>query len=118
MFKCILGSFSKKKKKPIGIFNNQTLELFNKKVSDIDNFLNNQLNINREYKYQKSDVKNFKDFWDLKYNTDIEGNIYPDVYDLYDEIESGDKKGKKKKKEIFKKPYEKGGFEIEKEELE
>jgi len=127
LFKCILGSFSKSKKKPIGIFNEQTLNLFNKLVKDIDNILNNKLNINREYQYQKSDIKNFKDFWDLKYNTDAKGNVYPDVYDMYDEIESGDKKKKGSKKkgfedEGFEEPSgetkpEKPGFEIQKERL-
>ena len=116
IFKCILGSFSRLKKKPIGVFNKQTLELFNKLVSDIDNFLNNKLNINREYKYQKSDIKNFKDFYDLKYNTDAAGEVYPDVYDLHDDIESEKKKGKKKKGIEYKKSKLGGeDFEIEKE---
>lgn len=114
IFKCILGSFSKKKKKPIGVFNNQTLKLFNNFVDKIDIVLNNQLNINREYVYQKSDIKNFKEFWDLKYSTDADGRLYPDVYALHDELE-GDEKKKKKKKEPVKK---KKGFEIEKEELQ
>jgi hypothetical protein len=114
LFKCILGSFSKPKKKTIGIFNDQTLKLFNNFVKTINIVLDNQLNINREHVYQKSDVKNFKDFWDLKYSTDANQQIYPDVYDLHDELESDDKK-KKKKKPIMKK---KSGFSIEKEELE
>lgn len=124
IFKSILGSFSKEKKKPIGIFNKQTLYLFNSLVKEIDNFLNNRLNINREYKYQRSDVKNFKEFWDLKYNTDADGDIYPDVYDMYDEIESEEEEKKKKKKKEIKglkngvnKGPEKGDFDIEKQQL-
>lgn len=116
IFKCILGSFSKTKNKPIGVFNEQTLDFFNKLVNDIDNFLNNKLNINREHQFQRSDIKNFKDFYDLKYNTDSEDELYPDVYDLHDEIESDDKKGKKKKEVEFKKGDGKGDdFEIQKE---
>jgi hypothetical protein len=114
LFKCILGSFSKKKKKPIGIFNEQTLELFNRTVKDIDNIISNKLSINREHRHQKSDIKNFKEFWDLEFNTDLEGNIYPDVYDLHDDIEGEDKK-KKKKKVDFKKPDT--GFSIDKEQM-
>jgi hypothetical protein len=48
LFKCILGSFARRRKKPIGIFNEQTLELFNQFVDKISTILDNKLKINRE----------------------------------------------------------------------
>jgi len=95
VFKCILGSFSKKRKKPIGIFNNTTLNLFNELVDKISISIDKYLKINREYSLQKQDLVNFKDYFDLKYNKDIEGDIYPDVYSEY-EASPEEKKGKKK----------------------
>jgi len=105
VFKCILSSFSKKKKKPIGVFNQQTLILFNSLVKDINLYLEKQLELNREYAIQKSDVKNFKDYFDLKYEVDADGRLYPDVFDEFDD-EGGEDKKKKKKKTVFGK---KGG---------
>lgn len=96
IFKCILGSFSNKRKKPIGIFNEITMKLFNKFVDDLFKNIDKNLKINREYALQKSDLKNFKDYFNLKYNSDADDQIYPDVYSQFDEEEGGSKKKKKK----------------------
>ena len=64
MFKCILGSFNSKKKKPVGVFNKTTLDLFNNFVEKLDTIIDRCLKINREYALQKSDLKNFKDYFD------------------------------------------------------
>jgi hypothetical protein len=54
--------------------------------------------LNREYRLQKKDLMNFKDFFKLDFNEDNDGNLYPDSTSMSDEIWSEDKKKKKKKK--------------------
>jgi len=119
VFKCILGSFNKRKNKSIGIFNEQTVVLFNKTVDDINKHIESNLNINLEYNYQKSDIKNFEEFWKIKYNTDLKGEIYPDVYDEFDDTEnSKDKKSSNKKDETKKDENQiDNDFNLEKENL-
>jgi len=102
LFKLILNSFNKKKNKPIGIFNEKTLELFNEKVDTISNFLDEILKINREFFLRNNDLLNFKDYFNVNYNTDSQGDIYPDVDKLMSEIPDG---GEKKKKMGSKKGY-------------
>lgn len=93
IFKLILSSFNKKKSKPIGIFNEKTLELFNDEVDKISNFLEEILKINREHLLRNNDLLNFKDYFNVSYNTDAAGQIYPDVDKLMEEIpEAGEKK--------------------------
>jgi hypothetical protein len=110
IFKVILGSFHKKRSKPIGLFTEKTVELFNKLVDDIDKKLDLLLNINREYRLKKSDVLNFEEFFDLEFNIDSTGKLYPDVYTQFKEEEIGAKKKKGVKKmgeeefEIQKRP--------------
>lgn len=95
LFKLILGSFNKKKKKPIGIFNEKTLEIFNKQIDAISNYLDEVLKINREFFLRNNDLLNFKDYFNVNYNTDAAGMVYPDVDNLMSEIPQG---GEKKKK--------------------
>ena len=96
IFKVILGSFNKKKKKPIGIFTENTVIIFNKFVDDIQTYLDNTLNKVREVQFKQKSLLNFEDFFEIEYDTDASGDVYPQVWD---EIESGskDKKGKFKK---------------------
>jgi hypothetical protein len=94
LFKLILSSFNKKKKKPIGIFNEKTTELFNNEVDKISKFLDDVLKINREYLLRNNDLLNFKDYFKINYNTDADEQIYPDVDELMDEIPGGEKKKK------------------------
>ena len=96
VFKCILGSFNSPKKKPVGVFNETTLDLFNVFVDKLDRIIDKSLKINREYELQKDDLINFKNYFSLKYETDAAGDMYPDVYDEFEE--GGDKKKKKKDK--------------------
>lgn len=79
IYKVILGSFNKYRKKPIGIMKNSTVKLFNKMVKDISNHLEYLLNINKEYRYQKIDLLNFGEYFNLEFDTDSEGETYPDV---------------------------------------
>jgi hypothetical protein len=96
IFKVVLGSFNKKKKKPIGIFTENTVIIFNKFVDDIQTYLDNTLNKVREVQFKQAGLLDFGQFFDIEYDTDASGDVYPQVWD---EIESGseDKKGKKGK---------------------
>jgi hypothetical protein len=95
LFKLILSSFNKKKKKPIGIFNEKTLELFNNEVEKISKFLDEILKVNREYLLRNNDLLDFKTYFNVKYNTDADEQIYPDVDKLMNEIPEGEEKKKK-----------------------
>lgn len=123
IFKVILGSFYKKKRKPIGIFTEQTIILFNNFVEEFHKHIDKQLKINRDVELQKTDIKNFNDYWNLKYNSDIEGRIYPDIYSQFEEDEGESKKkklekGMKKSEELPGKEYDKlSGFSLDKEEV-
>lgn len=98
IFKVILGSFNKKRKKPIGVFTDNTVNLFNKFVNDIDNYISKYLNKMHEIELGRAGLLDFGDFFEIQYDTDADGQVYPDVYD---EFEKGvgsqkDKKGKGK----------------------
>lgn len=95
IFKLILSSFNKKKKKPIGIFNEKTVELFNSEVDKISDYLEDVLKINREHLLRNNDLLNFKDYFKVSYNTDADEQIYPDVDKLMSEIPEGEEKKKK-----------------------
>lgn len=97
IFKLILSSFNKKKKKAVGIFNDKTTELFNEEVDKISNFLEEVLKINREYLLRNNDLLNFKDYFNISYNTDADKQIYPDVDKILSEIPEGGEKKKTKK---------------------
>jgi len=105
VFKVILGTFNKRRKKPVGIFNDQTVEIFNQFVDKLNNHVDKLLNINREYSLQKSDLLNFNDYFKLHFNIDNSGKLFPDVYNHFKETEIGDnKKGKSKKSKSRKGP--------------
>jgi len=94
IFKVILGSFNKKKKKPIGIFTAGTVSLFNRFVDEINGIVERHLGRASEVELTRAGLLDFGDFFDIKYDTDAEGEVYPDVYS---EIEKGaDEKSKKK----------------------
>jgi len=99
IYKIILGSFNKFRKKPIGIMKESTVELFNKMVKDIAKHLEYLLNINREYRFQKIDLMNFGEYFKLEFDRDGAGEIYPDVSVQFDDEPETqiDKKGKKGK---------------------
>lgn len=96
-FKVILGSFNKKRKKPIGIFTDSTITIFNTFVDLIQNKIDQYFNKKSEIELTRSGLVDFGEFFDIKYDVDAEDQVYPDVYT---EIErgSGDSKDKKKGK--------------------
>lgn len=105
IFKVILGSFSRKRKKPIGIFTENTVKLFNKFVEDIDDYINTYMNKIHEIELGRAGLLDFGDFFEIQYDTDGEGQVYPDVYS---EFEKDSEEKKKKKGKGGKLPIEPG----------
>lgn len=103
IFKVILGSFNKKRKKPIGIFTENTVLLFNNFVDDINNYIDKYLNKIHEIELTRAGLLDFGDFFEIQYDTDGEGEVYPDVYT---EFERGVPSDKKKKGKGGKLPIE------------
>jgi hypothetical protein len=96
IFKVILGSFNKKRKKPIGIFTENTVKLFNKFIQNIDDYISEYLGKIHEIELGKAGLLDFGDFFDIQYDTDGEGQVYPDVYDEFEKGVDIDKKKKGK----------------------
>jgi hypothetical protein len=96
IFKVILGSFNKKRKKPIGVFTENTVKLFNKFVDEIDNHINTYLGRMHEIELGRAGLLDFGDFFEIQYDTDAEGQVYPDVYSEFSRETTEDKKKKGK----------------------
>ena len=94
IFKVILGSFNKKRKKPIGVFTDNTVILFNNFVDVISTLIDNHLHKMREVQVTQAGLLDFGSFFSIEYDEDAEGKTYPDVYD---EIEKISKPKDKKK---------------------
>ena len=100
IFKIILGSFNKKRTNIVGIFNENTMFLFNSFVDYINIVVDKNLKIYQEMELQSKGLIDFNDFFDIKYSTDSEDKVYPDIYG---EFEQPDDELGKKKKGFFKK---------------
>jgi hypothetical protein len=103
VFKIVLGTYNRRRKKPIGIMTDGSVALFNQMVERIDKHLEDLLNINRDYRFQKIDLLNFADYFDMQFDKDADGEIYPDTSVKFEkepetEMLKGKKKGVKKKK--------------------
>jgi hypothetical protein len=95
IFKVILGSMSKRRKKKIGIFTDNTLEIFNLFIEYINKYIDMYLNKRSETEMVKRGLVNFQDFFDVKYDTDSEERVYiSDVYDQMQKSEGDNKKDK------------------------
>lgn len=94
IFKCIIGSFNKKRKKPIGVFTDNTVILFNNFVDKINTLLDNQLKKMREVQITQAGLLDFGDFFEIQYDKDASGEVYPDVYDEIEKSKEEKKKGK------------------------
>lgn len=95
IFKIILGSLKKKKRKEIGLFTTKTVELFNNFVDEIENSIDVYLNRTHEIELNRQGLLDFKDFFDIKY--DVDGNqvvYFPDVYDEFTKSTDKKKKGR------------------------
>jgi hypothetical protein len=91
IFKIILGSFMTKKRKPIGVFTQSTIDLFNRFVDKIDSIIDEFLNKKSEKELTNSQLVDFSKWFDLKIDKDAEGGVYPDIWNEI-ESKSGDKK--------------------------
>lgn len=114
IFKVILGSFSKKRKKPIGIFTENTVKLFNNMVDQIQNHMDKKLNYFNQIELTKSGLLDFSTFFDINYDVDSEEEVYPTISEEdFDEPNIKDKKSKKETasdiEEIPSKEKEQGG---------
>lgn len=96
VFKILLGSFSKRRKKPIGVFTEKTTELFNTFVKNISNYIDECQNKSNEIELAKQGLVDFGDWFDIKYDKDSEDQVYPDVYNEFEKgsVSSSDKKKK------------------------
>jgi hypothetical protein len=103
IFKVILGSFNRRRKRPIGIFTDNTVKLFNKFVDDVDNEIGKYMKRISEVELTRAGLLDFGDFFDIQYDTDADGQVYPDVYS---EFEKGVEHDKKKKGKGGKLPIE------------
>jgi len=92
IFKVVLGSFNKKRKKPIGVFTEGTINIFNNFVKMIQEKIDEFFNKKSEIELTRSGLLDFGDFFDIKYDVDAEENVYPDVYT---ELEKGKEEKKK-----------------------
>jgi hypothetical protein len=99
IFKCLLGSFNKPKKKEIGIFTTSTLEIFNGYVKILQNKIDEFLKKKTEIQLSRSGLVDFGEFFDIKYDKDAEDKVYPDVYK---EIEQSSMDKSKKEKGLDK----------------
>jgi hypothetical protein len=71
---------------------------FNKMVDKIFKYIDNLLNINRDYIYQKIDLLNFNDYFNIEFDRDAAGEIYPQTEIDFGQSEtSSNKKGKNDK---------------------
>ncbi len=95
IYKVILGSFNKKKKKAIGIFTDNTVIVFNKFVDEIDTKIDNHLNKLREIQITNSGLLDFGDFFEIQFDKDGSGEVYPEVWDDMEKVKNDKKKGKK-----------------------
>jgi hypothetical protein len=96
IFKVVLGSFNKKRKKPIGIFTEKTVVLFNSFVDEIENHIDKYLGKIHEIELGRAGLLDFGDFFEIKYDVDGEDQVYPDVYSEFGKEPTEDKKKKGK----------------------
>lgn len=97
IFKIILGSFQRERKKPIGIINEIALEHLNRIVKKINIKVEEQFNYNQKLNIFTYKVKDMSDYPNIKYQRDDKGYVYYDIGSLFDseETEHDKKKGKK-----------------------
>lgn len=93
IFKVLLSSLQKPKKKPIGIFTTQTIVTYNKLVEKIQNKIRDVLKSSVELDGYTMRVLNFDEFSTVKWETDADGKVYPNS-DFIDDAQPTDKKKK------------------------
>jgi hypothetical protein len=94
IFKVILGSFNKRRKKAVGLMTDATLRIFNSFVDELDRKIEQYYGRKSEIELTRNSLLDFGSYFDIKYDVDGDEQIYPDVYK---EIEKGGESDKKKK---------------------
>lgn len=96
IFKVILQSFRNKKQNVVGVFNKNTLAIFNNYVDIINGMIDKALRIEREEELMKHNLLDFGSFFKIKYpQGDAEGKVYPELFKkIEDETPSFNKKEK------------------------
>ena len=107
IFKSILGSFNKKRKKPIGVFTEKTIDVFNGFVQELEELIETSLKRGKEKDLMNKGLMDFSNFFEIQYDKDGEGMPYPEIYN---EFEKGTDM-KKKKGIPGKKDIDMGGFQ-------
>lgn len=95
IFKCILGSFRHKKKHPIGVFTENSIVLFNNYIDKINDVIDKYLNKVKEDQLRNSQLMDYGDYHQFKFDVDGSGDVYPDVYTEFIPGEDDKKKDKK-----------------------
>lgn len=101
IFKILLSSFNKKRTKPIGIFTEGTVVLFNKFVDEINKTIDFFLKKKSEMDLTNQGLVDFSSFFSIKYDKDSEEKVY--IQDYYDEMDRNSNKKKGFKDGINKK---------------
>ena len=81
----------------MGVFTQSTIDIFNRFVDKINSTIDEFLNKKSEKELTKSQLVDFSKWFDLKIDTDAEGDVYPDVWNEIAD-KSSDKKEKGKEK--------------------
>lgn len=95
VFKVIVGSFQRKRTKPIGIFNDMSVIVFNDIVDKIQTRIDEITRDARPVSVLDKGTLTFDEYM----SADAEGHVYPDVYNKFDKepkVDGGKKKDFKK----------------------
>ncbi len=85
VFKVLLQSFRLKKDKIVGVFNKNTIKIFNEYVDIISRMIDKAMRIEREEELMKHNLLDFGSFFKIQYpQGDGEGKVYPDLYKKID----------------------------------
>lgn len=93
IYKIILGSFNKERKRAIGVFNDATVRIFNDFVLKIRGVIDSYFNKKSEVELTRAGLMDFGSFFDISYQVDGNDEVYPDVFK---EIEDSQKDKKDK----------------------
>lgn len=107
IFKVILGTFNKKRSKPIGLLTDNILEVLNRFIDKLDRVIDFYLRKLSEYELSKRGLINISDFFDLKFDIDGLGNTYPSIWD---DISNNQEVKKTKKTNKF--PFDKNKIDF------
>lgn len=104
IFKVVLQSFRFKKDTVVGVFNKNTLRIFNEYVDIINGMIDKALRIEREEELMKHNLLDFGSFYKIKYpQGDGEGKVYPDLFKKIDSESTTPANKKEKGGDIKKK---------------